>query len=306
MRLGILYGGNAAEREVSLTTGQAVYDAIQFEYEAELVLLDGDILSIIDELKSYDLVFIALHGGEGENGKIQHILDDHQILYTGSGAKASQLAMDKSATKKIANLKGIPTPDWVEVTIETAESQTEIDLPFPFPVVVKPNDEGSTFGLTIVNSATDLLPALLLASEFSPKILIEAFIPGRELTVGILNNTPLPVVEIIPSHGLFDYECKYTIGLSEYVCPAELDNQLTSEIQANALDIYQAIGCRHYARIDFRLDPHNHFYLLEVNTLPGFTGTSLLPKSAAKVGLSYRQLVNQIITLAKEDHDPFL
>ncbi|NQU66483.1 MAG: D-alanine--D-alanine ligase [Candidatus Marinimicrobia bacterium] len=306
MRLGILYGGNAAEREVSLTTGQAVYDAIQFEYEAELVLLDGDILSIIDELKSYDLVFIALHGGEGENGKIQHILDDHQILYTGSGAKASQLAMDKSATKKIANLKGIPTSDWVEVTIETAESQTEIDLPFPFPVVVKPNDEGSTFGLTIVNSATDLQPALRLASEFSSKILIEAFIPGRELTVGILNNTPLPVVEIIPSHGLFDYECKYTKGLSEYVCPAELDNQLTSEIQANALDIYRAMGCRHYARIDFRLDPDNHFYLLEINTLPGFTGTSLLPKSAAKVGLSYRQLVNQIITLAKEDHDPLL
>ena len=302
MKLGILYGGNAAERQVSISTGEAVFNAIHQDHETDLILLDGPISSYIDKLKNYDLIFLALHGGEGENGKIQHILDDHQILYTGSGAQASHIAMDKSATKKISNLKGIPTPEWIEVSPDASE----ISLPFSYQVVVKPNDEGSTFGLTIVDSAEKLILAILSASEYSSKILIEKFIPGRELTVGILDDRPLPIVEIIPSHGLFDYECKYTSGLSEYECPARIDNELTTKIQSAALDIYNAIGCRHYARIDFRLNSDNQFFLLEVNTLPGFTGTSLLPKSASKIGLSYRQLVNRIINLAKDGNDPIL
>lgn len=302
MKLGILYGGNANEREVSLLTGESIYRAIHKDHETDLILLDGPVLSFIDTLKNYDLIFIALHGGEGENGEIQQILDDHQIRYTGSGAKASRIAMDKSATKKISNLKGIPTPEWIEISPDTSN----INLPFPYPVVVKPNDEGSTFGLTIVESADNLETAIQKASEHSSKILIEKFIIGRELTVGILNDLPLPIVEIFPSHALFDYECKYTSGLSKYQCPAELDDGLTSKIQSSALDIYKTIGCGHYARVDFRLNPENQFFLLEVNTLPGFTGTSLLPKSASKIGVSYRQLVNKIITLAKEDHDSVL
>jgi D-alanine-D-alanine ligase len=164
--------------------------------------------------------------------------------------------------------------------------------------VVKPADEGSTFGLTIVNEESELNDAISLAAEFSDEILIEEFISGRELTVGILGNKPLPIVEIKPSHNLYDYDCKYTEGMSEYIVPAELSDSIERSLSEDALKIYKTIGCRHYARADFRLNDDGQHYLLEINTLPGMTSTSLLPKAAKAAGLEFSDLIDTIIKIA--------
>ena len=301
MNISILYGGTSTEHNISIQTGLAIAEAIKDRYNLDMINLESEIYNAPQLLLGADLVFSALHGGDGENGSIQSFLDLHHIPYTGSGAKPCKIAMDKNITKLIAKSVDIQTPNWI---LLKRNEHTGIQLhdnqpsKFSYPYVVKPSCEGSTFGLTIVKKESELEEAISHASEYGDEILIEEFIPGRELAVGILGNKPLPVVEIKPSHGLYDYECKYTEGMSEYFVPAELSDSLERSLSEDALKIYKTIGCRHYARVDFRLNEAGEHYLLEINTLPGMTSTSLLPKAAKAAGLEFPDLIDTIIKIA--------
>ena len=305
MNISILYGGTSAEHKISIQTGMAIADAIKDRYSLDMINLEPEIYNSPQLLIGTDLVFNALHGGDGEDGSIQSFLDLHHIPYTGSGAKSSKIAMDKNITKLIAKSVDIQTPNWVLLKLN---QHTEMQLhdnqspKFSYPYVVKPSSEGSTFGLTIVKQESELEKAIDHAAEFGDEILIEEFISGRELTVSILGNKPLPIVEIKPSHNLYDYECKYTEGMSEYIVPAELSDSLERSISEDALKIYKTIGCRHYARVDFRLNESGEHYLLEINTLPGMTATSLLPKAAKSAGLEFPELIDTIIKIASMNY----
>jgi len=301
LNITILYGGTSTEHKISIQTGLAIAEAIKDRYNLDMINLNTEIYNTPYLLLDTDLVINALHGGDGENGSIQSFLDLHHIPYTGSGAKACKIAMDKNITKLIAKSVGIPTPNWVLLkrNINNGMQLQDNDSPkFSYPYVVKPADEGSTFGLTIVNKESELNDAISLAAEFSDEILIEEFIPGKELTVSILGNKPLPIIEIIPSHKLYDYDCKYIAGMSEYVVPADLSDSIERSLSEDALKIYKTIDCRHYARVDFRLNDEGQHYLLEINTLPGMTSTSLLPKAAKAAGLEFPELIDTIIKIA--------
>lgn len=248
-----------------------------------------------------DCVFIALHGGSGEDGTLQALLDLSGVAYTGSGVLASALAMDKYRAKLLFSAVGIPTPRTIFYGSEGGaleycrDSECE-DL--QYPVVVKPNAEGSTFGLTLASDYNALIEGVRVAGECDRNILIEDYIPGRELTVAILGGEPLPVIEIVPKSGLYDYRAKYTVGESEYVCPAVLDAYVEAEVKEYAGLAYEVLGCSSYARVDFRLNPQNELFCLEVNTLPGMTATSLVPKAARAAGMSFEQLLERLIQLA--------
>ena len=301
MNITILYGGTSTEHKISIQTGLAIAEAINGRYNLDMINLDGEIYNAPHLLLDTDLVFNALHGGDGENGSIQSFMDLHRIQYTGSGAKACKIAMDKNITKLIAKSVGIPTPNWVLLkrNVDDGMQLQENNSPkFPYPYIVKPSDEGSTFGLTIVREESELGDAISLAAEFGDEILIEEFIPGKEITVGILDNKPLPIIEIKPSHNLYDYDCKYTEGMSDYIVPAELSDSIERSLLEDALKIYKTIGCRHYARVDFRINDEGKHYLLEINTLPGMTSTSLLPKAAIAAGLEFPDLIDKIIKIA--------
>ncbi|MBU1319279.1 MAG: D-alanine--D-alanine ligase [candidate division Zixibacteria bacterium] len=333
MKVLVLLGGLSPERDVSLDSGSAVCEALKnsgndviaidtgagvlipeaqsksikaaVRHEppavAALTALDKkSTLRTIREtdLSDIDVVFIALHGGSGENGTIQALLDLAGIPYTGSGVLASALAMDKDVSKKIFEREKIPTPDWTIVESIDGGDYVNFLKPiadqFGFPVIVKPADGGSTVGLTLVKSADKLSSALQLAGELSRKIMVEKYIAGRELTVGILRGKPLPVAEIIASHELYDYECKYLPGMSQYVVPAEIDSALAGRLQELGVKAFQALECAGYARIDFRVDATGEPYCLEVNTLPGMTSTSLVPKAAKADGISFDKLIEII------------
>lgn len=292
----VLMGGVSSEKEISLLTGQAVLAACRrLGHRADPCYYDGDLESLPSRVKECDVVFTALHGGDGENGMVQAVLDRAQIRYTGSGPEASSLAMDKRRTKELLAKKDLPTPPWISLGITDRNVR---DLPakrFGFPVVVKPNAEGSTVGLSIVRKAADFEMAVKLAFEFGEEIVVEQYIPGRELTVGILGDTPLPIIEIKPKHDVYDYACKYTAGMTEYFCPAPLEERLTKAIQVCTSKIVNLLRCRHYSRVDFRLDPSDRFWCLEVNTLPGMTATSLVPKAAAAAGMPFDEMIRKIL-----------
>ncbi len=334
MRILVLVGGTSAERDVSLATGQAVIEALRERGHEVLAidtadgrrlldiehspLIEGvaamppetiDRVTVSDELTAalalpevsgLDVVFLALHGGEGEDGHIQALLDLAGIPYTGSGMAASALAMNKHQTKTICRTLDIPTADWLCLPSESAPTPKYEKLVdwLGEPFVVKPNEQGSTVGLSIVETEDEYAPALKEAFRHGGSVLIERFIPGRELTAAILGGEALPIVEIIPEHGIYDYECKYTSGKSNYVCPAEITAQQTESLQAYALKIYTSIECSGYGRIDFRMRQNGEFYCLEVNTLPGMTSTSLVPKAAAAAGIGFAELVEKICDLA--------
>ena len=304
MNISILYGGTSTEHKISIQTGLAVAEAIKGAYNLDMVNLEKEIYKSPHNLLNADLVFNALHGGDGENGTIQAYLDLHHIAYTGSGAKASKIAMDKNISKLIAQSIKIPTPKWVLIKRDPNSGlklQAYNTPKFTYPYVVKPSNEGSTYGLSIVYDESELPEAIDLAAGYSDEILIEEYIPGRELTVGILGKKALPIVEIIPSHNFYDFECKYTEGMSEYKVPADLSDSLVRKISEDALKIYNTIGCRHYARSDFRLNGKDEYYFLEINTLPGMTSTSLLPKAAKAAGLDFPDLIDIIIKIATSE-----
>jgi len=303
LKVTIILGGTSSEKDVSINTGLSVAEALGNKFNVNIINLGDDLSSLPEKLFDTDIVFNALHGGIGENGVLQSFFDLHNVKYTGSGAKASKLAMDKHLTKVLAKSETIPTPNWIYVRGDNEKLHLFNDKSpkFDLPYVVKPSEEGSTMGLSIVKNKNDLRLAIQFASEFSNKIMVEEFISGRELTVGILGNKPLPIVEIIPKHDFYDYECKYSEGMSTYVVPAQLPNSLARKIQKDALKIYHALDCKNYARVDFRLNENNEHFLLEVNTLPGLTSTSLLPKAAKVAGLSFPSLIEIIINLALAD-----
>ena len=328
MKVAVLMGGRSAEREISLRTGTGIVSALRnLGHEVTAIdAADGRLLppgerpaaaltdsgkpgvpelsvravAETDAVDQAEVVFIALHGGAGENGTLQALLELAGKPYTGSGVLASALAMNKAMAKRVFEREAIPTPRWLLITPDRLGTVDTRPLGGP-PLVVKPNEQGSTVGLTIVTRLEDLGRALDLAFEYGEEALIEEYIPGREITVAVLGEEALPVVEIRPKGGHYDYESKYTAGMSEYFCPADLPESLAAHIRDLGLRAARALGCRGVSRVDFRLSPANKPYCLEVNTIPGMTPTSLVPMAAKALGLSYDQLVDRMLELARSD-----
>ena len=253
--------------------------------------------------RSADLVFIALHGGDGENGVLQAVLDLARIPYTGSGVLSSSVSMDKSLSKRIFRDLGIPTPEWVELQRQALDANAPLrdeDLRRlgGFPLIVKPNDQGSSVGISVARNPRELLSGVEEASRYSPIILVESYIEGREITVAVLDDRAYPAVEIIPEGGFYDYQHKYTAGASRYEAPARLTPEERARVERLAHDAYRALRCSGIARVDFRLAEDGTPYCLEVNTVPGMTETSLVPKAAAAAGQGYRDLVRAIVESA--------
>ena len=311
MKICILYGGDSKEREVSISSGLSILEALKGDNNIFGYNFDGNYNTLLNTIDGVDLIFNALHGGDGENGTMQSFLSDNNIKYTGSNAASSKKAMDKHAAKTLCLENKILTPDWLyyKKNIGLVRLEVEILRFYNKDIVIKPSDEGSSIGLSIIKNFDSknkhkrkmLDESISKCYKVSRNILIEEYIDGRELTVGILGNKILPIVEIVPHNNYYDYECKYTKGKSNYMVPAKnISKDLEIDIYNKAMQIYELIGCRHYARIDFRLSKNNHLYFLEVNTLPGFTDTSLFPMAAKALGISYENLLLKIIELAKK------
>lgn len=327
LKIILLVGGTSTERYISKLSSKSIYAALK-GLGHEVILLDPaygdnqpnepeqffnekDFTEISNsnyikcfnrkEFDSADLVFIGLHGKWGEDGTVQAILDLKGVKYTGSKTLSSAVTMDKILSKILFDKFAIPTPKWFsfnnsEMTSEDVAIKIENEL--GYPAIIKPNDQGSTVGLSICRNKNDVKQALSLAKDYSEKILVEEFIPGRELTVGVLGDEVLPVLEIKPKHEIYDYECKYTSGMSEYIVPADIPENIANELQKVSLVAFKSLECEGYARIDFRLSAENKFYLLEINTLPGMTSLSLVPKMAKAIGMSFEQLIDKIIQLS--------
>lgn len=335
MNIAVFLGGTSAEREVSLASGKAVTAALreaghtvtpidpalgahQPTDENELyrdILHDApptkddlaklslrNLIECVNStlLDDIDVVFLALHGEWGEDGKLQSLLEMRGKKYTASGVMASALTMDKSMTKILMRHIGVKTAKWEMVRKHPVEKQfiERVAREIGFPLVVKPNDQGSTVGLTIVQRIEEIPAALDLAFQYSTSVMVEEFVPGRELTVSIVGDRVLPIIEIKPHEGFYDYHHKYTKGMTEYICPAELPDDLASRIQLDSKKVFDTTQCRGFARVDFRLRNDGEYYCLEINTLPGMTATSLVPKAAAAAGMTFPQLCDAIVKLA--------
>ncbi len=298
-KIGILMGGFSSEREVSLKSGRAVQKALSRQgYDVVIIDFDDE-KELIRKLRSanVDCVFNALHGRFGEDGGAQKILDDLEIPYTGSGVYASRLAMDKIASRKIFEQNRIPVPEYRVFNKKTSKGQ---GLDLKFPLVVKPAKEGSSIGLFIVDTPAALFVALKRAFAFDEDIVVEKYIQGREITVGILEDNPLPVIEIVPKNKFYDFQSKYTPGMSDYIVPADLSEDTARIVQDTALKAHKLLGCRCFSRVDIMLDSNNRPVVLEVNTIPGFTATSLLPKAAAAYGIDFPHLCRKMVCSALE------
>ena len=331
MKVTVLTGGTSAERDVAIASAAQVVAALRsrghqvavvdtargFIPDAEEptllrsavgttppsiaqladlergVLLSG--LAGLPVVREADVVFLALHGGRGEDGTIQAVLDVLGVPYTGSGALASGLAMDKDLAKRLFRAARVPTADWVMAPISRAQLGDRLG----WPVVVKPSKQGSTVGLSIVKDPIDLDEAIRVAFQYDDEVIVEVFVPGRELTVGILDGKALAVGEIIPRHEIFDYECKYTPGMAEEIFPADLSPKLTRRCQELALVAHDTLKLGGYSRVDFRLTPEEELCCLEVNTLPGMTATSLMPQSARAAGIEFPDLCERICLAAR-------
>ena len=302
--IGVLMGGYSSEREISLKSGQAVFTALQ-DAGCQVTAIDitsDDEQTIVDLIRKSDLdvAFIALHGRLGEDGTIQGILQKTGIPYPGAGVEASGIAINKVKTQNLLKSKNIPVAEHVVFQRAAEVDIDQILKVLSFPVVVKPACEGSSIGVGIVNEKKDLEVALKEAFGYGNEVLVERFIPGKELTVGILDEEPLCVIEICHANTFFDFTSKYKSGTTQYLIPAALDEKTTQEIQKLALRAHQAIGCENFSRIDIMLDQQSKPYILEINTIPGFTSTSLLPKAAQAKGISFTQLCLKLIELAYE------
>ena len=270
-------------------------DAIAALMAAERSVLFGGLVND-PAIRRADVVFLGLHGGRGEDGTIQNLLELAGVRYTGSGPVGSALALDKDLSKQLFLVSEVLTAAWLMAPV-TAEI---VDLDLDWPVVVKPSREGSTVGLSVVREAGGLAAAIAEAARHDPDVMVEAFVPGRELTVGILGESALAVGEIIPHHELFDYECKYTPGMSEEIFPAKIPELIAEEAREMALRAHRALKLRGYSRVDFRMTDEGELFCLEANTLPGMTATSLMPQSAAAMGMDFPTLCERICELALE------
>lgn len=301
MKIAVLYGGVSAEREVSLSTGKKIIGALESKgHEVVGVDFHPNKLSEILEL-DVDAVFIGLHGKFGEDGRLQSLLDMLNIPYVGSGVLASALAMDKARSKQFFKNAGIRTAQ--ELVLEKKlYDESKLEVPFGFPVVVKPNHEGSTIGLTIAKNKEEMLSGIAAAFLHDHTVLVEEFIAGKEVTVGVMGDKgkvkALPVVEIVPKNAYYDYESKYAEGGSEHFVPARVDEATTSLLQEQAVLAHEVLGCEVYSRVDFIIPENGKPVILEVNTLPGMTPTSLYPDAAKEVGLSYPEMIEKLIQLS--------
>jgi D-alanine-D-alanine ligase len=332
VKVTVLTGGTSSERDVALASAVQVVSALRrvghevavvdtargyipesdepamlqgtvgttppsIEHLRELergILLSG--LSAIPVVREADVIFLCLHGGRGEDGSIQTLLEMVGVPYTGSGRLGSGMAMDKDVSKRLFRLAGVPTADWVMAPAAAAVVERELG---GWPVVVKPSKQGSTVGLSVVKRREDYAAAVTEARRYDDEVMIERFVPGRELTVGILEGRALAVGEIIPRHEIFDYECKYTPGMSQEIFPADLSPALAEECRRLGLLAHEALKLGGYSRVDFRLTGGDEFFCLEVNTLPGMTATSLLPQSARAVGIDFPELCDRICRSAR-------
>lgn len=294
-KIGVLLGGESAEREISLKSGRAVIAALRAGGENVSSL--GETEPIKPSLAGWevDCAFIALHGRFGEDGEVQKLLEEKGIPYTGSGIAASRRAMDKEISRRIFQEASLPVPEYRVVGSDEEEISPP---PFGFPAVVKPVGEGSSIGLNIVFSPEQYRRAVREAQKHGDRIILERYIPGRELTVGILDERALPVVEIVPRNRFFDFEAKYSKGMSDFRVPAPLEERLTHRIQTTALAAHRALGCYGYSRVDIILGGDDIPYLLEINTIPGFTETSLFPMAAAAAGIGFAKLCLILLDLA--------
>ncbi len=335
MKIAVLLGGSSPERLVSIASGKGVINALrglghkvvavdpalgvnqisESELFSQVVgenppadeflskLSTKNYLSAIesDLFDNVDVAFIILHGKWGEDGTVQALLELRAIPYTGSGVMASALAMDKVMSKKLFLYHGTPTADWYDYHVDScprAPAVKEAISKIGYPNVVKPNDQGSSVAITIVNDEADVDVALDDAEKFSDTVMVEKFIKGAELTVGVLGDEPLPVIEIRPHGGFYDYHHKYTKGMTDYLVPAPIEKSLALKLQDISINTFRSLGCRTFGRVDFRLGDDATPYCLEVNTIPGMTETSLVPKAAAAAGISFDKLVDKIVRLS--------
>ena len=331
MRVTVLTGGTSAERDVALASAVQVVGALRARgHEVAVVdtargyipeseeatalrgtvgatppaleelhslerglLLSG--LGNLSVVRNADVLFLALHGGRGEDGTIQALLEVVGVPYTGSGRLGSAMAMDKDISKQLFRMAGVPTADWIMAPV----TERAVEGTLGWPVVVKPSKQGSTVGLSVVRSPDALAAAIALAHQYDDEVMVERFVPGRELTVGVLQGQALPVGEIIPRHEIFDYECKYTPGMSEEVFPAGVSAEVAGECSRLALRAHHALKLGGYSRVDFRLTCEDAIFCLEVNTLPGMTATSLLPQAARAAGIDFPELCDRICQIAR-------
>ncbi len=300
--VGVLMGGQSAERGVSLRTGAAILAALSRCGHRAIGIDAGRDLPQVLARRKVSVAFIALHGRGGEDGTVQGLLECLGIPYTGSGVLASALAMDKKQSKWVFHAHGLPTPEF-EMLTRGVRGAWPLARLAP-PVVVKPICEGSSVGVSVVRDRGELSPALKTAFRYDSEALVETYVPGRDLTVGVLDDQALAVVEMRPRSGFYDYRDKYETGRTEYLVPAPLTARQTARTQDLALAAHRALGCRGASRVDFRLDERGRPQLIEVNTIPGMTATSLLPKSAAAAGIGFDELVLRILTAARLDVSP--
>ena len=292
-------GGITREREISLRTGNAISASLRrMGYDVVDIDVGSD---VVDRLKSekIDVAFIALHGKFGEDGCIQGLLEMMRIPYTGGGVLGSSVGMDKVVCDMVAMQLGIPIPreECFNINEDTTDSIVA-RLTVPYPVIVKPSREGSTINMTIVKKMDDLPGAIETAAKSDEKIIVQEFIAGKEITVGILNGRPLPPLEIAPKSGFYDYTSKYTKGATEYILPARIPQKVAEKIQDWSVAVFEALDCTGTARCDYIVGENDRAYFLEINTIPGMTELSLVPKAAAHIGINFDMLVEEILGTA--------
>ncbi|MDQ3740187.1 MAG: D-alanine--D-alanine ligase [Actinomycetota bacterium] len=304
-RVAVLKGGRSLERNVSLTSGARVEDALErLGHEVVGIDVGHDLVTRLREVAP-DVAFVALHGRDGEDGTVQELLEVLGIPHTGSGVSACIRCADKVLAKHAFRDAGLPTPDffaWNEAAFKelgAADALPAIEERLDFPIVVKPARQGSALGIKFAQTAGDVPAALVAAFSYDAKVLLERHVDGRELALSVLDGAPLPIVEAIPREDAFyDFEARYDIGRTEFVCPAELDDAAADEVRRVALAAYELLGCAGFARVDVMLDADGVPQLLEINTVPGLTETSLLPQAAEAAGISFDDLVARIVALA--------
>jgi D-alanine-D-alanine ligase len=288
-RIAVLMGGISAEREVSLRTGAACAQALRENgYDVTEVVVENENFAVPE---GTDLAFISLHGTFGEDGQVQNILKSRGIPFTGANAAVSRITIDKEKTKEKFREHGVPTPAG-----QLVRRVDEISV--PLPVFIKPNSQGSSVGSRSATTREELTAAVTDALKYDTSVLVEQLINGKELTVGVLGDQVLPIVEIHPLDGFYDYTNKYTKGKTEYFCPARISEDVTKHIQELALKAHRSVGDTIYSRVDFLLENDTTPYCLEINTIPGMTATSLLPKAAVAVGITFPQLCKKIVELS--------
>jgi D-alanine-D-alanine ligase len=335
MRITVLTGGATSERAVAFASASQIVAALRSrKHDVQVIDLAGSVLDeraerellggavgvappsvdalaererrmLSEELgelapvRSADVLFLAVHGGALEGGTLQAVLDVVGVPYTGSGPLASALAMDKDLSKRLFRAAGVPVPAWFMAPPSVGAE--DVSTALGWPVIVKPSKQGSSVGLTLVKKAQDLGEAFALARRYDDEVMAEQFIPGIELTVGVLGDVPLPVGQIVPKHELFDYETKYTPGMSDETFPAKIDTVLARQLQEYGLMAHRALKLSGYSRIDFRVSPEGDIFCLEANSLPGMTRTSLFPQAAQAAGIPFPELCERIASLARNN-----